>query len=193
MKLCYEYKVDPLQNTVETVTIPLIKDTNDIVVMLVNEDLSPINQDDFTVRFTYADSWLDWNNTVQTASPVVTYEPWSTLYGETSINNSISNTSQTIRSTLMFELSTSRLMKGGDAYLDVYRNEDNVRIIHVPLIEYFLLEKGNRYDRFGDQEYLDRRDDYSALFFINKDKNWYMAGGIYINSWVIVPPQNSEF
>lgn len=190
MKTGFVYTIDPLRNSIQTVTIPLIKDTNDIVVMLVNEDLSPINRDDFTVRFSYADSWLAWDNAVEAASPTVDYTPWSTLYGETTINNSINSTSQIIRSTLMYELSTSRLMENGDAYLDVYRNEDNERIIHVPLIEYFLLEKGNRYDRFGDQEYLDRRDDYSALFFISKDKNWYMAGGIYINSWAIVPPQH---
>ena len=71
--------------------------------------------------------------------------------------------------------------------------EDNTNIIHVPIIEYFLLEKGERHSQYSDQEYLDRRDDYSALFFIDKEKGWYMAGGIYINSWAIVPPQSNKF
>ena len=43
-----------------------------------------------------------------------------------------------------------------------------------------------------DQEYLDRQDDYSILFFIDASNNWYMAGGIYINSWAVVPPQNEN-
>ncbi|MDE6082221.1 MAG: FimB/Mfa2 family fimbrial subunit, partial [Muribaculaceae bacterium] len=101
----------------------------------------------------------------------------------------MSKAETTTRSTLLYELSVSRLLKGGDAYLDVIRNADNTTIIHVPLIQYFLLEKGNRYNQFGEQEYLDRRDDYSALFFLDDNSNWYVAGGIYINNWVIVPPQ----
>ena len=94
-------------------------------------------------------------------------------------------------STLLFEMSVSRLMVNGNAYLDVVRNEDGVTIIHIPLIQFFLLAKGNRYEHFGDQEYLDRRDDYSALFFIDSNKNWYTAAGIYINGWALVPPQSN--
>lgn len=184
------YIIDPQKPSVKTVTVPLIKDTNDIVIMLSNLDGTPIDSDDFSVTFTYADSYLAWNNIVEASSPTVTYTPWSTLYGETTLAPMSDRADNAVRSTLLYELSTSRLIEGGKAYLDVVRNEDNLTIIHVPLIEYFLLEKGSRYDEFGEQEYLDRRDDYSALFFIDKNKTWYMAAGIYINSWAVVPPQN---
>lgn len=182
------YAVDPIRPSVMTVTVPLVKDTNDIAVMLSNLDGTPIDSENFTVTFTYADSWLEWNNNVAADCPTVTYTPWSTLYGETSLAP-VDRSSGAVRSTLLYELSTSRLIDGGAAWLDVVRNEDNVTIIHVPLIEYFLLEKGSRYDEYTDQEYLDRRDDYSALFFIDSNNNWYMAGGVFINSWAIVPPQ----
>ncbi len=185
-----DYVVDPLKPSVMTVTVPLIKDTNDIVVMLANEDGTPLDRNDFTVTFSYADSYLAWDNAVMAESPEVTYQPWSTMYGETTL--APRGEADAVRSTLLYELSTSRLMEGGRAYLDVVRNTDGVTIIHVPLIEYFLLEKGNRYNQFGKQEYLDRRDDYSALFFIDKEKNWYIAGAIYINSWAIVPPQSEQ-
>lgn len=185
------YSVDPMAPSVMTVSIPLVKDTNDIAVMLQNHDGSPIHMEDFSVRISYADSWLAWDNAVRSDSPCITYTPWSTLFGQTEFGVDADTDSDSVRSTLLFELSMCRLMAGGNAYLDVTRNSDGVNIIHLPLIEYFLLEKGNRHSQFGDQEYLDRRDDYSALFFIDKDRNWYMAAGIYINGWAVVPNQTN--
>ena len=190
------YEVDPQAPSVRTVTVPLIKDTNDIAVMLQNINGHSLNADDFTVKFSYADSWLAWDNSVMSASPLVTYTPWSSLYGQTTVTPlskaGDEDDDNVARTTLLYEISVSRLIKGGDAYLDVIRNDDNKTIIHVPLIEFFLLEKGNRYNQFGEQEYLDRRDDYSALFFLNDQSDWYVAGGIYINNWVIVPPQTDN-
>ncbi len=191
-----EHKVNPYAPSITTVTIPLIKDTNDIAVMLVNEDGTALKEEDFTVSFTYADSWLAWTNAVKGESPTVTYTPWSTLYGETSRSRAEGDDNDDtapVRSTLLYEMSVSRLIKGGNAYLDIVRNTDGERIIHIPLIEYFLYAKGNRFDQYGDQEYLDRRSDYSALFFIDNDLGWYTAAGIYICGWAIVPPQNSSY
>ncbi len=187
------YVVDPQEPSVMTVTVPLIKDTNDIAVMLCHLDGSPIDSRDFSVTFTYADSYLAWNNIVEPSCPTVTYTPWSTLYGETTSSPySPDPISDKVRSTLLWELSTSRLIEGGDAYLDIVRNEDNDTIIHVPLIEYFLLAKGTRFDEFGKQEYLDRCDDYSALFFIDSNKTWDKSVFVFINSWALVPPQEEE-
>ncbi|MDE5785821.1 MAG: FimB/Mfa2 family fimbrial subunit [Duncaniella sp.] len=187
-----EHKVNPYAPSITSVTIPLIKDTNDIAVMLVNEDGTVLDEKDFTVTFTYADSWLGWNNAVKGDSPAVTYTPWSTLYGDTTKGRADGDDDQPVRSTLLYEMSVSRLIKGGDAYLDIVRNTDGERIIHLPLIEYFLYAKGNRFDQYGDQEYLDRRSDYSALFFIDNDLGWYVAAGIYINGWAVVPPQTGS-
>ncbi len=74
----------------------------------------------------------------------------------------------------------------------VHRKWDNTDIIKIPLVEYLLLIKG-RYGDMPDQEYLDRQDDYSMIFFIDQNSNWNIAGGIFINSWAVVPPQNSAF
>ncbi len=191
MKSGVEHKVNPNAPSITTVTIPLIKDTNDIAVMLVNEDGTALKESDFTVSFTYADSWLTWDNQVMGYSTAVTYKPWSFLYGETTKGRADNdeNGNEPTRSSLLYEMSVSRLIVGGDAYLDIVRNTDGVRIIHIPLIEFFLYAKGNRFDQYSDQEYLDRRSDYSALFFIDKNLGWYTAAGIYICGWAVVPPQ----
>ncbi len=186
----FTYTVNSTEPSLATVTIPLMKDTNDIAVMLQNEDGTPLDKNDFSVTFTYADADLEWDNAITPDSPTVTYRPWSTLYGETTtIENAAPG--QPVVSTLLYEMSVSRLMVDGNAYLDVVRNEDQVTIIHIPLIKFFLLEKGSRFDHFGEQEYLDRRSDYSALFFLDSNKNWYTAAGIYINGWALVPPQSN--
>ncbi len=185
-----EHKVDVNKPSITTVTIPLIKDTNDIAVMLVNEDGTVLDAKDFTVSFTYADSWLAWDNAVMATSPTITYTPWSTLYGETT-NGRAEGDDDPVRSSVLYEMSVSRLMVGGDAYLDVVRNTDGERIIHIKLIDYFVWSKGNRFDEYTDQEYLDRRSDYEALFFIDNELGWYAAMGIYINGWAVVPPQTA--
>ena len=43
----------------------------------------------------------------------------------------------------------------------------------------------------SNQEYLDRQDEYSLTFFIDKNYNWYSQIGIYINSWHVVPKQDT--
>lgn len=185
-----EHKVDTYAPSITTVTIPLIKDTNDIAVMLVNMDGTELDPADFSVSFSYADSWLAWDNAVMKDSPLVTYTPWSTIAGSTTSDMVPGEETTPVRSTVLYEMSVSRLMARGNAYLDIVRNTDGELIIHVPLIEYFLLEKGARFDQYGDQEYLDRRSDYSAMFFLDNGLNWYTAYGVYINGWAIVPPQN---
>ncbi len=186
-KFGVEYKIDHLVPSITLVTIPLIKDTNDIAIMLVNEDGTALDINDFTVTITYADSWLAWDNAVMPESPEVTYRPWGMNGGSTSPADG-----RYFRSTLLYELSLSRLISGGKAMLNVVRNTDGERIIpDFPLIEYFEMEKGERFNYYGNQEYLDRRSDYSAMFVIGNDLGWNVAAGIYINGWAVVPEQNN--
>lgn len=194
----YTYVTDKLKPSIEQVTIPLMKDTNAIRVLLQNLDGTEMKQEDFTVTITDANSELGWNNAVL-PGPTVTYMPWEIRYGVIGQDNSQTTQeagragdmpeSITTVATLMNEFSLSRLIAGQKSTLTVRRNSDGVDIIRIPLIDYLLLIKGH-YGNMTDQEYLDRQDDYSILFFIDASNNWYMAGGIYINSWAVVPPQD---
>lgn len=196
----YTYTPDKLKPSIEQVTIPLIKDTNAIRVLLQNLDGTEMKQEDFTVTITDANSELGWNNAVL-QGPTVTYMPWGIRYGVIGQDNGQSTQeagragdmpeSITTVATLMNEFSLSRLIAGQKSTLTVRRNSDGTDIIRIPLIDYLLLIKGH-YGNMTDQEYLDRQDDYSILFFIDASNNWYMAGGIYINSWAVVPPQNEN-
>ena len=59
-------------------------------------------------------------------------------------------------------------------------------------MQYLLLVKGNYNENLSDQEYLDRMDDFSMVFFLNPNDTWYSAIGVYINSWAVVPPQEEN-
>lgn len=182
-----EYKVDPFAPSFKTVTIPLMKDTKDIRVMLQHLDGSEIDNKDFSCTITTDDANLAWNNALL-PSPVVTYSPWNIRYGQTAAPGV---RTMTTVSSLLFDMSTSRLSTERDATLTIHRNWDDRDIIRINLIDYLLLVKGH-YGDMSDQEYLDRQDDYSMVFFIDQNSNWYAAGGIFINNWAVVPPQHNE-
>ena len=58
-------------------------------------------------------------------------------------------------------------------------------MVSIPVIDYCLLVKGH-YDRaMTDQEYLDRQDEYSMVFFLDANNRW-LAQQIYINSWRVI-------
>jgi len=196
MVSAYTYAPDVTKPDYQTVTVPLTKDTNAVRVLLQNLDGREINPADFTVEITDANSMLAWDNAVL-AGPTVTYTPWEVRYGSVGTGTPNAQTADASRAeistvaTMLNELSLSRLIAGQESWLTVTRNTDGQRIIHIPLIDYLLLIKGH-YGSMSDQEYLDRQDDYSILFFIDATNNWYIASGIYINSWAVVPPQTGS-
>ena len=174
------------QNAVQTVTVPLMKDSKEIAVMLQHINGTPIDSKDFSISIKAANSNLAWNNAVL-SGPSFSYFPWAISYGSASKEKD--TRTQTSVNTLLAELATSRIMVDSDQVLSVVRLTDNVEIIRIPLVQYLLLVKGNYHKNYSDQEYLDRQDEYSMVFFLTEDNNWYISAGIYINSWAVVPPQ----
>ncbi|MDE7350785.1 MAG: FimB/Mfa2 family fimbrial subunit [Muribaculaceae bacterium] len=197
-----EYEVNPTAPTQAIVTASLMKDTKDIRVILRNMDGSEIENQDFTVTVTVPDnSQYAWNNSLL-PSHTVTYEPWDIRYGmtnkpeDTDINGgeSRSEGGRAVNSiaTLVFDLSTGRLMENSKAILKIKRNWDNRVVVNINLIEYLLLIKGH-YGDISDQEYLDRQDDYSIAFFIDPRSDYYTGNIVFINGWAVVPPQEEGF
>lgn len=199
-----EYEINPNLPTQKIVTASLMKDTKDIRVILRNINGTELEDKDYTVSITIPDNSLySWNNDLL-PSETVTYFPWDIRYGVTSkpedtdLNDSGTRADETITTiaTLVFDLSTGRLMKNDnsnrDAVLTIHRNWDNRDIVKINLIEYLLLIKGH-YGDISDQEYLDRQDDYSIAFFLDPSSNFYVGGVVFINGWAVVPPQHQDF
>lgn len=98
----------------------------------------------------------------------------------------------TSASAVIAETVIGRVMMRNDPMLVVTRLTDGEEIIRINLRRYMLLIKGNYNQGMDDQEYLDRQDDYTITFYLDAENSWYMAAGIYINNWYVVPEQNEE-
>ncbi len=188
------FTINPDEPSLKTVTIPLKKDTNNIRVLLQRYNGDPLGEDEFDVTIETADAWLAWNNDLLPDNPMVTYGWWGKRFGEISVKDTQKR--DRVISGIVYELSTSRLIADEKATLTVRRKADNHAIIEVPIVEYFLMVQGYYENEDGtpltDQEYLDRQDDYSIIFFVDENNEWYIGAGIYINSWAVVPPQKEH-
>ena len=181
---------NPGVETDNEISLSLTKDTNYFKILLQNLDGSTMKEGDFSFRITGGNTRLEHDNSYGVGD-IHDYHPWSLTSAEAGVVGSTPSAGAiTSVSSILAELHTSRLMADGDYELIVTRSSDSKEIIHIPLVDYLLLVKGN-YHSMSDQEYLDRQDEYALTFFIDKDSNWKRTTGIYINSWHVVPPQDS--
>lgn len=184
-----EITYNPAADEVQDVTLDLMKDTKYVKVLLQNIDGTEMRKEDFTTYITADNSELAYDNSVIPGTPEFRYEPWLVTEGMVQTPDG-EGAEITAVSSILSEFSTSRLMTAAKSRLVVERNTDGRRIVDIPFIQYLLLVKGN-YRPMTDQEYLDRQDDYSLTFFIDKNLTWYSRIGIYINSWHVVPQQDT--
>lgn len=171
--------------TTQTLTLPLTKDTKNIKIVLQELDGSAdLKADDYRLEITDNNTSLAYDNSIASADPVV-YHPWSVTTGKAG-----TGTDGTQVAALVAEFTTNRLVKDVNAPRLTVSDKTGKTLFSIPLIDYFLLVKGNYLHEMSDQEYLDREDTYNMTFFLSHG-TW--AGSyIYINSWRVVPPQNGE-
>lgn len=180
--------------TVDIGPVALTRDTKHVSVLLQNLDGSPVGTDEFSFAIEAANSGLDWRNNVISDTPF-SYRPWSTELTSATFDKNDPEAQpasrvQTEANGLLAELTTGRLVAGRRPRLAV-RNRDGEDVIRIDLIQYLLMVKG-KYDGVNsDQDYLDRCDDYTMMFFL--DNGTWAKAKVYINNWRIVPPQDIEF
>ncbi|MBD5303112.1 MAG: FimB/Mfa2 family fimbrial subunit [Bacteroides sp.] len=183
------------------VLIPLTKDTNSIRIMLVHLNGKKIDKGDFSFKITDDNGYLNHDNSIL-EDENIEYRAWAKREGVASMNPPVANDphrsiqaitplNQLTRATLtevhslVAEMTTSRLQTTQRPILTVTRNSDKEKIIEVPIIDYFLMVKGEYHRPMDDNEYLDRQDDYSITFFLLDDGSWYKAV-VDILSWRVV-------
>lgn len=177
--------------------IYLTKDTNHITVQLLNIDGSEIDPSRLHFSLTADNSELTWQNEL-TGDISFTYHPWSTRGismvtddDDTPQAKNDGTRADAVTNGVQAELTTGRLMAGREQYLTVTDTESGDRILRVPLVEYLLLVRSMYEQASSDQDYLDRYDDFSLVFFVGDDLTW-IKQRVLINGWRIVPPQNME-
>lgn len=161
-------------------TVPIIKDTNDVNIVLQHLSGETVDKDDFTFTITSDNGSMDWDNSLMADEPI-TYYAHHKSSGSTASEGRGPVTSV---SACLSEHTIGRLIKGNDTRVRIH-NRKGECIVDIPLIDYALLVKGQHNRPMTDQEYLDRQDKYDLVFFLDERDRW-MNAYIYINSWKIV-------
>ena len=166
-------------------TIDLTKDTNTIRVVLQHYKGKELIPEDYEFFITDDNGILNWDNELLPCDNII-YREWSKESAEVSMpDEDMGSADRTAVSSLLAELDVARLVKEGHRpILTVTRQNAEKPVLRLPLIDLLLVAKGDARHDMGDQEYLDRQDEYNIIFFLDDD-GWYINGGIWINSWHI--------
>lgn len=170
-------------------TVRLTKDTNHIRIVLQELSGDDMNADDYDIQIEAADGFLAYDNTLQPYNPTVTYLPWAQQADRMELGEEGGNIKYNYG--LVADFTTSRMMASmqNDFMLTITDRKSHEKIIaKVPVIQYALLAKDYyvmAYNhRMGDQEFLDREDEYVLTFFLYGNR--WMDAYVEINSWRVV-------
>lgn len=170
-----------------TYTVPLVKNTNNVRVVLQHISGEAVDKDKFVFTIHDDNGRMDWNNSLLPDEPM-TYYAWHTAAGEAGMDTRSQNAQAESRATFsaaIAELTVSRLMEGQKTRLTVTNKETEETVFSIPLIDYALLVKGFYNRDMDNQEYLDRQDEYDMVFFLDEGDRW-VSTYIYINSWKVI-------
>lgn len=159
-------------------TVEMMKDTNNIRLLLQNLSGAPADGDDFVFTVTDDNTVLDHANNPVAGNGVI-YNPWAA--GQVSAGI-LDNGNEAL---LAFaEFSTSRLMATHNTRLLIRRRSDMKTIVDIPLVNYLLMLKSQEFSYMGSQEFLDRESRWNLVFFLDNSGNW-ISTYIKINDWMV--------
>lgn len=167
------------------VTIHLIKDTNNINISLQHVAGEPLTSDMFTVTMSEGNGHMAHDNSLMQDEDIL-YRPWTVTDGN--IDLSGKETRADNGKDLNFfkaELSTARLMEDRDPRINIIANDTGELVYSIPIVNWALMLRSDQYKEMGDQEFLDREDEYNIMLYLDNDKGW-KAAQIFINSWRVV-------
>lgn len=161
------------------VELDLTKNTNTIRIVLQQMSGNDLDGDDFIFEITDENGYMSYDNSLL-EDDEITYSPWSQYSGSAGVEED----GDTEVSAAIAEFTVGRLVYGNSPRLTAYTS-DGVKILSIPVIDYALLVKGNYNEDLTEQEYLDRQDEYSMVFFLDETSTWLQTV-VYINSWRVI-------
>lgn len=160
-------------------SLSMVKNTNNIRIILQQAQGNPLKASDFTFSLTDDNTMMNNENEI-IPNGTITYSPWTS--GEKIVG--ISDQGETPISVAYAEFSTGRIMAGSGSKLIVTNKETGKVVFSVPLDKYLLLLKSDLYSSMSDQEYLDREDEWSLVFFLDSGLRWINTH-IIVNDWTV--------
>ena len=170
-----------------TETMSLMKNTNVIRILLHEISGHDIDASKFIFEINDDNGLYDWDNTLLD-DEMITYSAWHQSTGTVDVDDNDVKAVTSV-SVALAELTIGRMRAGDSPILHIKNRETGEDVFRIPVADYALLVKGNYRQGMGDQEYLDRQDEYTMAFFL--DEGEWLSSVIYINSWRVVL-NNSE-
>ncbi|MDE5880293.1 MAG: FimB/Mfa2 family fimbrial subunit, partial [Muribaculaceae bacterium] len=126
-----------------------------------------------------ADNTLfNWENELLPTAQGITYSPWAK--GQATVGL----TQDGQEAVLAYaEFSTSRIMFGGKDRLIITNANNGNTILSIPLAEYLLLYKSERFSTMPSQQYLDREREWNMILFLQN--GIWLDTEIIINDWIV--------
>lgn len=171
--------------------VPLTKDTNDVHVVLQHLSGDPVDENRFLFTIEEENGYLDWDNTILDDEPL-TYYAHTVTSGSAGVNvpdykgDGQGGESRAITSVscAVADFQVSRITPEKRCMVNIYRKDDKSLVASIPLADYALITKGQHH-KLSDDDYLDYRDDYSLVLFLDDNGRW-ITTQIYINSWQVI-------
>ena len=166
-------------------TIPLTKDTNHFVITLQQLSGEAIASDAVEFEITDDNTHLCWDNNPKHDN-TATYHQWYKTGVDIELGTESSRADNNRFAGVIAELTTSRLMADSHARLKIYRTDTGETIASIRLIDAVLLAMGyENSKKLTRQQYLDYKDEYNMVFFLDENHRW-LDGMLQIESWRVV-------
>ena len=165
-----------------TETMSLMKNTNVIRILLHEMSGEEMDADKFIFEINDDNGFYDWDNTLLD-DEMITYSAWHQQTGSAEVEDGNVKATTSV-SVALAELTIGRMRAGSSPVLHIRNRETGEDVFRIPVADYALLVKGNYRKNMGDQEYLDRQDEYTRTFFL--DEGEWVSSVVYINSWRVV-------
>ena len=140
------------------VTVKLMKNTNNINLSL-NHTGGPLDPNRFEVTMTDENGLMAYDNSLM-ADETIEYRPWSLRGGSVDLNDGEEG------GFLVAELSTARLMADHESRINIVDKQTGKTVFSIPIVQWALLLRSANHASMGDQEYLDREDEYNLMVFL---------------------------
>lgn len=164
-----------------TYRVRMMKDTNKLVCLVRYTNSEPVTTERFTMEVTATDGTMDARNE-PIGTETVTYLPYSEE--DVTITDEAEGTTVTAA---RYGFQLMRLLAKDDSRLRLKRKATGGVAIDLPLTQY-IAQVSVLYNLYGHpltvQEYLDRQDFHTFVFYLSKE-NDDMLAMLRINNWIV--------
>lgn len=181
-----------------TYTVPLVKNTNNINLSLQEISGKALDPDRFDIRLTARNGMMAFDNSL-VEDEDIDFCPYVKRWGTAEVEGSRAEDDVVRHDVIVTEMSTSRLIAGEEPTVTIFDKDAGSVIYTIPLVRWALMLKSQQYHSMGDQEYLDREDEFNVILYmkgenevIPDEPDHYLAVGVMINGWRLVINDGTE-